>query len=30
MNAKEVAEYISTQSNIIAKVEHGEESLRLL
>jgi ubiquinone/menaquinone biosynthesis C-methylase UbiE len=27
MNAKEVAEYISTQSNIIAKVEHGEESL---
>ncbi len=27
MNAKEVAQYISTQSNIIAKVEQGEESL---
>jgi ubiquinone/menaquinone biosynthesis C-methylase UbiE len=27
MNAEELAAYISTQSNVIAKVEHGDESL---
>jgi hypothetical protein len=27
MNASEIAEYISTQSNIIVKVEQGDERL---